>query len=313
MNSQKTRQPLSRLAAMSFWLIAAAGAPLAHAMVIDPDKAPVAAVDRFSAAAGHLQVRSDTNGLPGPNAPVDFDNGPFVTQGLSPQGKPVRYYNFDVQPTQPAPVYVLFRQGESAPLPGQLPLIDALPGEKAYNDFHQVWKVTVPASYVANTITDVAALHKAGYTAIKTDELRNMPVVPDGSVARNRLGGAAAGLQRAWFQGKVAKFLSFDETHLVAANGEDVPVSAIYVFFNVNPDKPGGGPASGFRKEPGSAQTHNVVSTLPGNPAYSPLWLVSVYDTADWPMVHDIDTASQANVLGVGVATVNCPVFFITP
>ena len=81
----------------------------------------------------------------------------------------------------------------------------------------------------------------------------------------------------------------------------------------MNPDKPNGGPASGFRKEPGSAQTHNVVSTLPGNPAYSPLWLVSVYDTADWPMVKDIDTASKANVIGVGVATVNCPVFFVTP
>ena len=39
--------------------------------------------------------------------PVDFDTGPFITQGLSPStGKPVRYYNFDVQGTTPAPVYV---------------------------------------------------------------------------------------------------------------------------------------------------------------------------------------------------------------
>jgi hypothetical protein len=304
---------MSAFAAACLILAAGAAAQPSYATAVDPDKAAIAAVDRFSKEAGHLQVRSDANGLPAANAPVDFDMGPFVTQGLSPQGKPVRYYNFDVQPTRPGAVYVLYRQGEAAPLAGQLPIIDSLPGEAGYSDFRQVWKATVPADYEVNSITDAAAVKRAGFPLEKTDALRNMPVVPDGSVARRRLAGAPSGLQRAWVQGKIAKFLAFDETRLVAANGEDVPVSAIYVFFNVNPDMPNGGPASGFRKEPGSAQTHNVVSTLPGNPAYSPLWLVSVYDTADWPMVKDVDSASKANVLGVGIATVNCPVFFVTP
>src|SRR5262245_7251255 len=64
----------------------------------DPDQAPIAAVDRFSDKAAQLQLRTASNKLPGPNEPVDFDSGPFVTQGLSPAtGKPVRYYNFDVQ------------------------------------------------------------------------------------------------------------------------------------------------------------------------------------------------------------------------
>jgi hypothetical protein len=31
---------------------------------------------------------------------------------------------------------------------------------------------------------------------------------------------------------------------------------------------------SGFRIEPNSPQTHNVPATLPGDPGYSPLWLV---------------------------------------
>jgi hypothetical protein len=313
MNTANSGRPLSLLAAACLAVVASVVTQPSHALAVNPDKAAVAVVDRFSKEAGHLQVRNDANGLPAANAPVDFDAGPFVTQGLSPQGKPVRYYNFDVQPTKPGVVYVLYRQGAAAPLDGQLPIIDTLPGQAGYNDFRQVWKATVPAGYEVNSITDAAALRKAGFALGKTDELRNMPVVADGSTARNRLGGAPAGLQRAWIDGKVAKFFSFDETRLLAANGEDVPVSAIYVFFNVNPDQPNGGPASGFRKEAGSAQTHNVVSTLPGNPAYSPLWLVSVYDTADWPMVKDVDTASKANVIGVGVATVNCPVFFVTP
>jgi len=154
---------------------------------INPDKAPIASVDRFSEKAGHLQVRKAGNGIPAPNQPVDFDTGPFITQGWSPTtGKPVRYYNFDVQSTTPAPVYVFYREGEDKPLAGQLDVIDTLPGEKGYNDFRQVWKVWVPKDYVANTITDAASVSKSGYKTEKTDELRNMPVVPDKSVARMR-------------------------------------------------------------------------------------------------------------------------------
>jgi hypothetical protein len=284
----------------------------AGAAVMDPDKATVASVDRFSKDAAHLQLRTDSNGIPGPNQPVDFDTGPFNTQGLSPRGKPVRYYNFDVQSTTPATIYVLYRAGASTPLAGQLPIIDELPGEKGYNDFRQVTRVSVPASYAVNSVVDVAGLQASGFKQEKTDSVRNMPVVPDGSIARHRLNGGDASLQRAWYRGKVAKFFAFNEAALLAANGEEVPISPISVFFNINPDQPGGGPPSGFRQEPGSAQTHNVVATLPGNPSYSPLWVVSVFDTADWPMVHDLDSASNARILAASVATVNCPIFLVT-
>ena len=56
----------------------------AHAATtpVDPDKAPIASVDRFSDKAAHLQLRTPENYLPGPNQPVDFDSGPFITQGL---------------------------------------------------------------------------------------------------------------------------------------------------------------------------------------------------------------------------------------
>src|SRR5262245_46383699 len=72
----------------------------------DPTTADQAFIDRFSSTAGHLQVRTATNGLPAANAPVNFDQGPFITQGLSPSGAVVQYYNFDVQPVMPAPIYV---------------------------------------------------------------------------------------------------------------------------------------------------------------------------------------------------------------
>ena len=270
-------------------------------------------MDRFSDKAAHLQLRTPDNHIPGPNQPVDFDTGPFITQGLSPTtGKPVRYYNFDVQTTTPAPVYVLYREGEDKPVAGQLDIIDTLPGEKGYNDFRQVWKVTVPKDYVANTIVDAGALRGAGYKIEQTPALRNMPVVPDKSTAKARLKGESPALQRAWYQGQVAKFFSFDEAPLAAA-GSNVPLSPIYVTFNVNPGQPNGGPGSGFYTEPNSPQTHNVPFTLPGDAGYSPLWLVSVYDNADFPSVTDRATALKAKVLGPGVATVNCPIVFIAP
>jgi len=217
---------------------------------LDPDQAPIAAVDRFSDKAAHLQLRTPDNHLPGPNQPVDFDKGPFITQGLSPAtGKPVRYYNFDVQTTTPAPVYVLYREGEDKPVTAQLDIIDTLPGEKGYNDFRQVWKVTVPKDYIANTIADAGALRGVGYKMEQTPALRNMPVVPDKSTAKARLNGGSAALQRAWYQGQVAKFFRFDEAPL---NGSSVALSPIYVTFNVNPDQPNGGPGSGFKTEPGA-------------------------------------------------------------
>jgi hypothetical protein len=294
-------------------LTAGSGAAWAAMEPIDPDKAPIAAVDRFSDKAAHLQLRTAGNHIPGPNEPVDFDTEPFITQGLSPTtSKPVHYYNFDVQSTTPAPIYVLYREGEAKPVEGQLDIIDTLPGEKGYNDFRQVWKVLVTKDYVANSIADAAMLQKAGYKMQETGTLRNMPVVPDKSRASARLKGENAEMQRAWYRGQVAKFFSFNEAPLSVA-GTNVPVSPIYVTFNVNPNQPNGGPASGFRTEPSSPQTHNVPATLPGDAGYSPLWLVVVYDNADWPAVHNLDSALKAKVLAAGVATVNCPIVSIGP
>jgi len=39
---------------------------------------------------------------------------------------------------------------------------------------------------------------------------------------------------------------------------EPSATAPIYVTFNITPDKPNGGAASGLETEPGSMQTHNV-------------------------------------------------------
>lgn len=274
---------------------------------LDPDTAEKVEVDRFSEDAGMLMVRDETNGLPGPNAPIDYDVAPFITAGLGPDGSSVQYYNFDVQSTTPAPIYVLFREGEDTPVEDQLNVIDVIPGDAGYNDFWNPVKVTVPTDYVANTLTSVGEILDSGYDMETTDILVNCPVVPEGSTASKRVGGGDTGLVRGWYEDQVVFYFEFGEAALVDT-GSGVPLSPIYVSFNVNPDEEGGGPASGFSMEAGSPQTHNVVATVPGDEGYSPLWLVNVYDNAEFDSVSDLETAEAATILGEGVATVNCPV-----
>lgn len=278
----------------------------------DPNTAEVISVDRFSAAAGHLQVRTSSNGLPGPNEPVNFDKGPFITHGLTPDGHMVDYYNFDVQPTAPAPIWVLFKKDGNA-VAGQMNIIDVLPGDAGYNDFWQVVKVTVPDNYVANTITSYSDLAKQGYPMERTNTIVNCPVVPKGSTATKRYTNEDPGLTRGWYRDKVVYYFNFSEKALTATSAGTVPLAPIYVTFNINPNDPNGGPASGFKSEPSTnpAQTHNVVAVVPANIGYSPLWSVIVYDNNSFASVNNLTTAMSAPVLVPSAGNVNCPIVHI--
>jgi hypothetical protein len=273
----------------------------------DPKSAPKAMVDRFSAAAGHLQLRTADNGIPQANASVDFDHGPFITMGRGPKGQMVMYYNFDVQPSKAATIYVLVHAGSTTPIEGQLPIIDELPGETGYSDFRQVVRVTVPADYHANTATSAKDIESAGWPMERTTTIVNNPVVPEGSHARHGIDGHPAPLRTAWYRGQTARFLAFEQDLKGDAAGT-VPVSPIFVTFVKNPGEPGGGPGSGFKTEGGSTQTHNVVATVPGEPGYSPLWQVSVYDNGAFSLVSDLTSVGRTKILAQNVALVNCPI-----
>jgi hypothetical protein len=272
---------------------------------LQPEGAPDVQIDRFATGVGTLQVRSETNGLPQPGEPVDFDRPPFITHGLGPRGETVAYYNFDVQPTTPAPIYALFHQGEAAPVPGQLNVVDTIPGTSGYNDFWQLQRVRVPANYQANTVTSLEQIQAAGYPIEATEQIVNCPMVPRGSVARQRLNEGDAGLSRGWYRGQVVYYFNFAERGLTGAK---VPLADIFVTFNVNPGSDGGGPPSGFKTEAGTEQTHNVLTALPDGADYSPLWSVDPYDNADFEQVKDLASVAQARVLASNVAHVNCPV-----
>jgi len=276
-----------------------------------PVVAQYASIDRFSMDAGHLFIRNDTNGLPEANEPIDFDVAPFITKGLGPNREFISYYNFDVQLTEPAPIYVLFRDGESSPVKDQMNIIDDIPGEADYNDFWEVQKVTVPMDYVANTVTSYTQIMDAAYPIEETTILVNCPVVPEGSTAKLRLGGESPELTLGWYRGMIVYYFNFTEKSLMVNESDMVPTSPIYVTFNINPDQEGGGPGSGFVTDPVTGRTHNVTATLPEDDSYSPLWWVSVYDNADFASVSDLASAQAANILASGVANVNCPVVMV--
>jgi hypothetical protein len=282
------------------------------AIPLNPDTAPVVAVDRFSDAFAHLFARSKNPSLPAANAPINFDSGaPFITHGLGPNGGNVTYYNFDVLPSTAAPIYVLFEQGASMPVTGQLNVIGVIPGDAGYNDFWRIIKVTVPQGYVANAVTSVDQIMAAAYPMETTSMLVNCPVVPDGSTASLRYTSAEpTGLQRGWYKHQVVKYFTFAERMLSATTGGSVPLSDIYVTFNVNPDpnNPMSGPPSGFETEPGTMQTHNVPETMPEDAAYSPLWNVDIYDHSAFASVTNLMAAIHAPLLVPGAAVVNCPI-----
>lgn len=275
----------------------------------DPNTAPAASIDRFSSAAGHLQVRTNSNGLPGPNHPVNFDQGPFITQGLSPTGGVIWYYNFDIQPINPAPIYVFVKGAQSTAVQGQNNVVNVIPGDAGYNDFWQINMVTVPDNYVANTVTSYQEIMANGYTITPTNQLVNCPVVPQGSTASMRLpAGSATGLELGWYKDSVIYYFNFAERSITTNSMGQVPVIPIYVSFTINPNQPNGGPTSGFETVPGTTQTHNVITALPSDSYYTPLWAVAVYNNNSFDSVTNESSAMAAPLLVPDAGNVNCPV-----
>lgn len=271
----------------------------------DITKAEKVVVDRFSSTAGHLFVRTASNGLPAADAPINLDSGPFITQGLNPDGTSVRYYNFDVQSDVPIPIFVFFKADGTA-VSGQNNIIDAIPGDAGYSDFWLVNKVTVPDNYVANSITSRSEILSSGYKVTPTTNIVNCPVVPAGSTAnRSKTANTASKITLGWYKGKQVSYFDFQEASLtVNANGK-VPIAPIRVMFNDNTV----GASSGFKTETGTSQTHNVISVAPSQGGYSPLWDVYVLDNANFGSVKNWATASSFSGTKAG-ALVNCPVVF---
>jgi hypothetical protein len=269
---------------LALLLVTACGTPAS------PKPVPPPVIDRFSVQAGHLMTRDKRPDLPAPGAPIDLDKPPFITQGLAPDGKPVRYYNFDIQPDVPAPLYTFRRGGK--PIDGQLDVVDVIPGGAGYSDFWRITFVELPAG--APTITSATQLGDLQITS--TDRVIDCPVIPRGTTAREAHNVSPPTEIELFYRGARITCLQFAGD--LTLDHDRVPTSPIYVTF---------ASAAKFRTEGETAQTHNVVMSLPGDTDYSPLWDVHVYDPAAFDQVHDASSAQSAPLVEHG-PRVNCPI-----
>ena len=265
---------------------------------LDPENAPRVAVDRFSSTAGMLFVRRDaTNGLPAANAPIDMDTGPFITSGFGPSGQHIKYYNFDVQPTAPAPIYVLVRQGETNPVhrqaqhrrraSGATGLQRLLAGDEGDRSGELRGEYRSRASDEIRT---------KGYAVEATNSIVNCPIVPEGSVAR--LGGGAHGLTHGWWDQVVAYF-NFDEAAIAATTPDSCRWRRSLVSFTTKPGsaerRPGIGVQDGARLAADAqcrgSSSQDKQATARCGPSFRSI-------TAAFDIVHDLATAGAGAKLG---------------
>lgn len=254
--------------------------------------APLLEVDRFSdKAATHLK-RSQHPDLPKPNQPILLDDPPFLVSLLGPSQAGVHCYDLDVTSPRPARFYVFYDQAGNYVLT-QFPVVNVAPGDAGYSDVWDIWKVTVPLDFKAdNWLRDFGQVGKllkdpnSGYSAAQTGALLNGPIVPEGSRANHKAEKreGAATLRYAWYRGRRAPFLYFEE-HLRWA-GDQVPVASMILDSDA--------PSASLPGVPLGQAGKLRVMELPGDKGYSPL--------------HSLTNASGKSLLD---GVLNCPI--ITP
>lgn len=278
-----------------------------------PTYLPVVEVDRFSDEMGSFFRRSDNPDLPAANEPIDFDQPQFLLRGFGPNGEAVTFYHFDVRPREPGVVYEFIdRRGER--IAGQLPVFDRIPGEVGYSDFWQVQQVRVQdLEYRVNSLHAAADVLASGWEITPLEEVANYVHVPLGSRATKRFDPttSTAALD-GWYNGQIVKYLQFENpqsTARVDFGSGQINTPQMYAFFDNNRDE-----KDGFALDPISLGTHNIVTRLPGEEGYSPLWVLQVFTLAAFDRVVDLASAldqakNEENLVELGqLIRINAPI-----
>lgn len=151
-------------------------------------------------AAGQDVDDDPTDNLPGPKQRFAFT----MSVGFA-GGQPWEYLDLgSLNPYVPQ-VYILMDGG--APVAGQHPIVDTLPGNGDYSPFWQVVEVAAPGDYKANAIKSKKTLDDAGYKKTPTDEAIFCPIInPDATY----IGADGIPIQVFWGTGEDVPNLYFD-------------------------------------------------------------------------------------------------------
>jgi len=171
------------------------------------------------------------------------------------------------------------------PLRDSIILLIFLPGDSAYSDLWQITFVTVPGTYVANTIMDVTTLLAFSSTTT-LGPLVNCPVVPIGS----SFASTGPGITLGWYKNQTINYFDF---------GPSVSYSIpIYVFPNV------------------SGQ-YNIIDQVPGDPGYSAFWNAVVYTASNGYVANTYQSQAEVDAAKLaysnGPQAINCPVYKVDP
>ena len=282
-----------------------------------PGYIPVVPIDRFSDAAGTFFKRSERPQLPAADDPIDFDEG-FLMRSLGPNGEVIEHYHLDARPSAPTLVFVpVDFRGD--PIPGQLPVFDDVPGDEAYSDLRRVVEVEVERDYRPNAATSWPAMLDAQYDTTMTDRVIHCVMVPDGSVARKRfVDDIPTALQDGWYRDQIVKYLLFEnpESSLtIDLSGDNLSTPIMYAFLQNDADV-----RDGFAVD-AVGNTHNVVTLLPNQLGYSPLWALTLFILDAFDRVADVPSAqaqagnpeNRLELADGEVILVNAPIVAVLP
>jgi len=274
---------------------------------------PIVEIDRFSDSMGTFFRRSENPDLPAPNEPIEFDDMRFLKRGFGPNGEEMSFYNLDVRPKSPGVVYELIdRRG--SPIIGQLPIYDRLPGDADYSDFWHIHNVYIQGSeYKANTYDSAEDVLGSGLEIEQSGTVANHVMVPLGSSADLRYdSNTPRRLQDGWYRGQIVKYLVFESPQSVATvdfGTGQVNTPQMYAFLENNRDERGG-----FALDLEGVSTHNVVTRLPGEEGYSPLWVLQIFKIDIFERVFDLASSldlakNEDNLVELGrLLYVNAPI-----
>lgn len=242
--------------------------------------------------AGYLLAR------PAPPGPVDnlarANTIPLV-QGWY-KGGNVSYLDYGASVNISQPILVFFQASSpNTTVTGQRNIINSIPGQPGYSDFWRVFKVLVPAGYVANSIRSFEEAVSSGYTMQATNTIVNCPVVNPSATTP-----VSSGKVEGWYRDRDVFY--FDHGPRSPGAGFVVKSAPIYAFFYTN--------------NTAVAGQRNIIDVRPGDVGYSDLWRVTKVTVGPSYVANSFKSASDImTAVSAGTATlqltntfVNCPV-----
>ena len=215
---------------------------------------------------------------------IDDSNSGFVTSaplvaGFS-RGQIAWYWLVGPTNSTVNPVY-FFQYQNGGTVNGQQPIIDVKPGDSGYTHFWEIYNVTVPSSYVPNTIKSLATLNRAAAAGLATitDAKRglNGPLVAH-NVKITVVNGEPLFLE-VWYRTTVSTMAVF-ETNL--PNGA-IPAIPIYLIQRASDSCPllEAVCNKDLNHDSDLKDSNDLIDALPGQAGYFPLWAVSFLHVND--------------------------------